>query len=519
MLHRIPLYQKLSILMAAVAVAVTLAYAALASWSSDRYHQEATQKLHQALASYVLAHQPSPLLTTDRLNTEGLKALAMNTMMINPQVEVYLLNAKGDILGHALPEAAVVAGRVDLAPVRRFLALSAQEASPGPIYGQNPRQPEQSAVFSAAAVEEGGKTIGYLYIVLASHQASSLIDQLQDSHILRMTLAGAIMLMVFLLLCAMLSFRLISGPVRVLNREVRRYREQEFVRPPTASQNPAQVSSGDEVQELRQSIHLMQERIKEQFDQLASADRLRRELISNVSHDLRTPLATMQGYLETLLLKQALLTDEDRHQYTRIAFRHSQHMGKLVSQLFELSKLDAGKVEPRPEVFSLKELVYDLLQDYELQAGQRQIRLAVEAPETDVLVQADIELMQRVLQNLMDNALRHTPEQGHVEILLKELPPPDNLPQGKPRIQVCVADSGAGIAPEDLPYVFDRHFQSDTSPPPVSTEPGTPTTVSSGSGLGLSIVKRILELHNARIQVSSLPQQGARFSFELPLAI
>ena len=96
-----------------------------------------------------------PLLTTDRLNTEGLKALAMNTMMINPQVEVYLLNAKGDILGHALPEAAVVAGRVDLAPVRRFLALSAQEASPGPIYGQNPRQPEQSAVFSAAAVEGG----------------------------------------------------------------------------------------------------------------------------------------------------------------------------------------------------------------------------------------------------------------------------------------------------------------------------------------------------------------------------
>ena len=246
-----------------------------------------------------------------------------------------------------------------------------------------------------------------------------------------MTLAGAIMLMVFLLLCAMLSFRLISGPVRVLNREVRRYREQEFVRPPTASHKPGTGQLGDEVQELRQSIHLMQERIKEQFDQLASADRLRRELISNVSHDLRTPLATMQGYLETLLLKQALLTDEDRHQYTRIAFRHSQHMGKLVSQLFELSKLDAGKVEPRPEVFSLKELVYDLLQDYELQAGQRQIRLAVEAPETDVLVQADIELMQRVTEPDGQRPASYAGT-GHVEILLKELPPPTTCPRANP---------------------------------------------------------------------------------------
>ncbi len=504
MLKRFPLYQKLSLLMALVALVATLAYAALASWSSDRYHQEATQKLHEGLAHYVLDHQPAPLMTESSINKTGLKALAMNTMMINPLVEVYLLDAEGHIIGHALPEADVISGTVNLAPVHRFIETT-RNAARSVVYGDNPRQPAQPAVFSAAPIIEQGNTIGYLYVVLASHEAASIIDQLQESHILRMTLGGAVALSIFLLLCAIVSFRLISNPVKKLNREVRHYRQHQLTAQHPQAE-PSALPAGDEVEELRTSVTLMQQRIQEQFDQLAAADNLRRELISNVSHDLRTPLAAMQGYLETLLLKQDQLEASDRQHYTHIAFRHSQHMGKLVSQLFELSKLDAGKVEPKPEVFSLKELVYDLIQDYELPASQQAVRLSVDAPDADVLVQADIELMQRVLQNLVDNALRHTPKQGHIEIALIEK---------AHRIHVSVTDSGAGIAPEDMPYVFDRYFQAGQ---PAQRSETADAKVASGSGLGLSIVKRILELHHATIEVSSPPEKGAQFSFVLPMA-
>lgn len=479
-----------SVLVCVLFVALTQ----LATWSADKYHQEVTQKLHRGLAQYVLEHLPGPLFHREgrewRVDKAVLKAIAMNTMMINPAVEVYLLNPEGRILGHALPEADIVSQRVELAPVKSFIAGQGT----GPVFGSNPREPSQTTIFSATPVLREGHTVAYLYVVLASHQALNLAKQLQGSHVVRVSLAASAGLVLLFLLTAMFAFKRMTHPLRTLANAMHSYRELELVSERIVPDRDA----ADEVAALTQSFGLMKGRIREQFELLSESDRLRRDLVSNISHDLRTPLAAMQGYLETLLLKSSHIDAAQHKYYLEIAHRHSRQLGEMVAQLFELSKLDAGRIQPNLEVFSLSELLHDVKQDYELAAGEHCVEIEVRGPEEDLRVYADISLIHRVLQNLVDNALQHTPQGGRVVL---EMACEDRT------IQIRVTDSGSGIARHELGQVFERYYQA-----PRNATGG----VSRGAGLGLNIVKKILALHDAIIEVDSPPSGGARFSFALP---
>jgi signal transduction histidine kinase len=225
-------------------------------------------------------------------------------------------------------------------------------------------------------------------------------------------------------------------------------------------------------------------------------EKLRRELITNISHDLRTPLASMQGYIETLMIKERELDDASRQRYLEIARKHAVHLGRLIQDLFELTMLDANRVAPEFEEFALTELIYDVVQEFELQAAECNVELAVDPPPSEVFVYADISLIQRVLENLVGNALKHTPVGGKVTILAR------TRADG---VGVSVSDTGKGIPDEALPHVFDRYFQGQR-------EAG----IGNGSaGLGLAIAKRILELHNSTIRVTSERESGTRFDFDL----
>jgi len=242
----------------------------------------------------------------------------------------------------------------------------------------------------------------------------------------------------------------------------------------------------------------MSARIKEQIEQLKENDRLRRELISNISHDLRTPLSAMQGYLETLIIKAGYMSPEDRHKYLEIARKHAVRLGTLIGDLFELSKLDSASVTPNLEAFSLAELAQDIAQEFQLESDRRDIRLSVDAQPDTAYSIGDIGLIQRVLENLVRNAVRFTPEGGEITISVMERPE---------SLAVAVSDSGPGIPDTDIPRIFDRFYRS------VDGEEAR----SESSGLGLAIVKRILDLHGSRITVTSKLNRGTRFEFELPL--
>nr|HET7859128.1 HAMP domain-containing sensor histidine kinase [Caldimonas sp.] len=225
--------------------------------------------------------------------------------------------------------------------------------------------------------------------------------------------------------------------------------------------------------------------------------RLRAELIANVSHDLRMPLVAMRGYLELLARSDETLPSDERRSYLAIALRQCEQLGRLVDELSELARLDSRGVRLARERFAVAELASDVVRKFALAAERRGVELAAIAVERLPLVDADLGLIERVLDNLIDNALRHTPPGGAVRIAID---------RGDGVVRVRVRDTGAGIAADELPHVFDRHWR------------GAGSAARAGGGLGLAIAQRILALHGGRIDVESELARGSCFSFSLPAA-
>ena len=173
---------------------------------------------------------------------------------------------------------------------------------------------------------------------------------------------------------------------------------------------------GDEIDRLGATFESMADRMVAQLGELKEADSLRRELVANISHDLRTPLASLRGYLETLQLKNGALAPAERDRYLEAALQHSESLGKLVSELFELSRLQSRETRPSAEPFAVGELIQDVVQKFQLEAQKRQVRLQTEPLGGLPFVLADIGLIERALGNLIDNALKYTPAEGEVRV-------------------------------------------------------------------------------------------------------
>lgn len=479
------LYTRLTLVMIALFLGVSLAYLGLVNWSSQRYYQETTQNLNQSLAMYITGR--APLIQDGTVNRGAMKELANLVMVVNPIVEVYLVDTEGRIISHALPEDSIVRERIDLAPVRAWL----EQTRPLPITGTDPRAASGEKVFSAWPVEDGEQTAGYLYVVLEGETYQTLQQSLKGSYALQLSLAGLVAIALFAALCAVIIFAVMTRPLRHLARDMERFQADEL------KSTHLKAAGGDEIHYLGRAFDTMKTRIREQMTRLEETDRLRRELVSNVSHDLRTPLASMQGYLETLTLRNNQLDENQRREYLDIAYKHCQRLTHLVQELFELSKLDAGRTQPQTERFSLAELLQDVVQKFSLRAEQKQVELRVKPARDLCLVAADIALIERVIENLIDNALQHTPEGGSVTLSLDERPE---------AVQVSIMDTGSGVPEEELPRIFDRYYRGRAHR----------RNSSGGTGLGLAIVKRILDLHECRIEVTSKPGAGTCFQFDLP---
>ena len=292
----------------------------------------------------------------------------------------------------------------------------------------------------------------------------------------------------------LLVFGLLTRRLKKLSVEMRRVSDSGFEEMPCIE--PASAND-DEIDQLARSFVSMSGKIKEQLLQLTENDNLRRELVSNISHDLRTPLSAMQGYLETLIIKGETLTEEERERYLKIARRNTVRLGSLIGDLFELSKLDSASVTPQLESFSVPELVQDIAQEFQLQAEKKDITLSLNLDTNSAFTIGDIGLIQRVLENLVRNAIRFTPVGGEVTLSISERPQ---------SVAVAVSDTGAGIPDNEISHIFDRFYRSDQGN----------GRRSDSSGLGLAIVKKILDLHDSRITVVSKVNAGTRFEFELP---
>lgn len=482
---KLSVYAKFSLVLVSLVAVLGALVISVVFYSTDQYQQEINQKINRDLASHIV--QEKPLIRDQLVDQDALKNVFHMMMVINPSIELYLLDRHGNIRAFSADPGKIKRTQVNLEP----LLTSMRDTTKFPIYGDDPRNTEGSKVFSVAAIGNATNPEGYLYIILGGQDYDSLVQMMNHSHILKLsvwTIVATVLLSIF---AGLAVFSLLTGKIERLAQTMKDFKSDEPMMIST-------LSNGDEIDHLTASFKTMANQITAQLEKLKKTDSLRRELIANVSHDLRTPLATLQAYIETLQLKEAQLNADERREYLNMAILHCHRLNRLVTELFELARLEADDTQINCESFSVSELIQDTVQKFQLKTQEKRIQLKACCSNNMPFVYADIGLVERVLENLIENAIRYTPDNGVIEI---------GASKGIRGIRIDVRDTGCGIPEEELPYIFERFYQLDKSR---NSNPGS-------SGLGLAIVKRILDLHNSAIHVESKQAKGTSFRFELPI--
>ncbi len=259
------------------------------------------------------------------------------------------------------------------------------------------------------------------------------------------------------------------------------------------------VDGRDEIGDLTRDFNRMARALEVAAKREREMEGARRDLIAAVSHDLRTPLASTRALVEALA--DGVASDpETQARYLHSARRELTHLSRLVDDLFELVRIDAGMLQLDLERASLHDLISDTLSSFQPQARRQGVDLVGEISGDVDPVLINPPRLQRVLYNLISNALRHTPADGTVSLLAE--------PRGE-MVRVEIADTGEGIAPEDLPRVFERSFRGEKS----RTREGS--TEDSGTGLGLAIARGLIEAHGGEIGAENRRGGGSRFFFTL----
>lgn len=254
----------------------------------------------------------------------------------------------------------------------------------------------------------------------------------------------------------------------------------------------------DELAGLARDFNAMSERLEASDRMRREMEAARRHLFAAISHDLRTPLASIRAMVEAI--DDGVVTDaETTRRYIRNVLGEVHRLSGLIDDLFELSRLDAGALTLHLEPGSLHDLVSDTLEGIQVQAVEKGLHLRGAVAEDLPPVMMDVARIQRVLTNLVQNAIRHTPPDGTILLEAQE---------EQTTVRVDVIDSGEGVAPEDLPHIFERFYRGEKSR----------VRGQGGTGLGLAIAQGLVEAHGGRIWAQSAPGQGARFSFVLPKA-
>jgi two-component system OmpR family sensor kinase len=483
------LHGKFFLLIGALVLAMGATAFLLQVRSIREYSLAMTQALNETLAQRIVGSYLSHISLPTPDAAGAVKAELAPLMLVNPGIELYVLDSAGKILAYTAPNEDIRRDVVDLTPIRAFL----EHRFVFPLLGDDPRSPEGRAIFSAAPLKSATADHGYLYVILGGPQYDAAAHRLQNHLLVR----GAFTIVGIGIAVALAGgfFVLITMTrrLRLLVNAMDAFRKSQFRS--LASVQVGILNENDELDRVGHAYNAMVMHIHAQMEKIARSDALRRDLIAGVSHDLRTPLASLRGYLETLHIKEDSLTPQQRRQYLSIVSSQSERLHRLVEELFELAKLQDLEVRINLEPFSLSELVQDIVQKFTLIAKEKGLELRAKFMPNAPLMLGDISLIERLLDNLLENAIRHT-SIGQIEV---------SITANEEFITLEVSDTGSGIAPEVLPHIFERFYVDKTRGPS-----------SGGSGLGLAIAKRIVELHGGDIVVDSEISVGTRFKINWP---
>jgi signal transduction histidine kinase len=426
-------------------------------------------------------------------------------VLFEPNTELYLLGADGTVLAKTGPTPLKPGTRVALAPVRE--SIERMDASY--VMGDDPERMDAGAVVVAKPVRRssaaGAVDAGYLYLVLHTQQLPEGRWAAMFSSFARPALVGVLAVIALTTLLAVLIIASVTRPLRRLTGAVATLSQRGLAEGlAVAPDSPLPPPTRDEFGQLTSAFEMLLDICRRQWNALRRTDHFRREGVSNLSHDLRSPLTATVACLETLdgrWADDAARADDRR--LLEIALRNTTNAARMVQSLGDLAKLDEPEFSLRTEAVDAGELLDDIALRFAERAARQDVALRVAAPADGAAARAevDVELFERAIANLLDNALKFCPPRSTVTL---------GAAVKGGDVEVSVADDGPGIPAVDLPHLFDRFYQSRSTV--------APATADGGRGLGLAIVKRIAELHGGDVVVDSSPGRGTRVVLTVPAA-
>jgi len=469
----------------------------------QRFEHERSYYRANAFLGRVVQQHGGELFDLHQRQPQEFVEFLRNLVLYEPDSQLYLLDAQGTVLASSGQAKLAPGFKVALAPVQQ---AAGEEPMPY-VMGDDPEHMRTDAVIAARALrravirnDEG--VAGYLYLVCRKPALpEGRIEALRSSFAL--PLLGLIVTLVALGTgLAVWITGVVTRPLRRLSQAAATVAREglDGSAPAALPGSWPEAQAQDEFGQLARAFRSMLDALRRQWEALRRLDHFRREGVSNLSHDLRSPLTATAACLETLEARfagEAARADDRR--LLEVALRNTRNAARLVQSLGDLAQLDEPQFALRRETLDLAELLDDIAMRFAPRAAAQGVALHCEPVGAGPMVAAlDIELFERAVANLVDNALKFTPAGGRVRL---------SVQRDGTQVQVSVHDDGPGIAPAELPHLFDRFYQA--------RQHVAPATGDGGKGLGLAIVKRIAELHGGSVAVRSAPGQGTTVTLSL----
>jgi len=470
----------------------------------QRFEHESTYERANAFVGRVVDLHPD-LLDLQMRDPDGFTAFLRNLLLFEPDSQLYLLDAQGNVLAASGSMQPAPGFKVRLEPVREAVAIAGDRRRAAYVMGDDPEHMNLDAVIAArplrrTVIRPDAGTAGYLYLVCQPPGLNVGHVEVYRSSLMGTSLLGLTCLIVLMTALAAWIVATVTRPLRDLSDAVARAQREGF--DGAAAVDAAAVAPpgrvGDEFAQLRAGFHAMLTRLRSQWDALRRLDQFRRESVSNLSHDLRSPLTATAACLETLDRRWGVdAARADDRAMLEVALRNTRNAAQLVRSLGDLALLDEPEFRLQPMTMNLGEMLDDIVMRFADRAAQQGVTLRNDSVDAGFAA-VDVELFERAVANLVDNALKHTSGAGRVTLRAQAVD--DHL-------RVVVADTGSGIAANDLEHLFDRLYTGSGARGDAD---------GGGKGLGLAIVKRIVELHRGEVSVRSAPGQGTEVTIRLP---
>lgn len=482
---RFTIFKRISLLAFALITILGLLFMGITYYATTTFHLASTELLNKDVAAHI-AKFASPF-ERNGINKRKADSVFQHVMILNPSTEVYFLDTTGSIMDFYGPKKDIKLWKISLEKIKKYILSEGEEY----LKSQDPRDPSNDKIFSAAEVVSDSKRLGFIYVILGSNEYKNVSEMLFKSHVGNLAIKAFAFIIILSIVFSMLYINRIRRSFDSMINVLGKFENGDF-------QARFKIKEQHELAPITRAFNKMADLLVHNVNRLTGLENTRKDFIAHISHDLRTPLAIVRGYAETLFIKMqdGSLTREDQDNYIQIILNKIFNVEHLVTMLFELSKIESPAFKLTTEPFVLSEIVQETVNTFQLPAKEKSIDLKCTECLYHVWVNADVGMMERVIQNLLENAVKNTPADGIIKVWL-------NVENDY--LVFNIENTGEPLPPAlvawiDSPAINDESFSKP-----------------SGSGLGLLIVRKILSRHGAQLRGSVTENATNLFSFSLQI--